>query len=297
MSINDTRALIKRAGSQAFRVLGSATAGFRPDPDFLLIGTKRGGTTSLYYDILKLPRVTTLFPSARWLPKANETKGIHYFDSNYHRGENWYRSYLPTRWARDRAAKRSGGRVLVGEASPYYLFHPLAAERAAGAVPNVKLIALLRDPVERTHSHWKERRRGDAEPLDFAEALAAEPDRLAGEEERLRSDQTYYSYAHEQQSYVAQSHYAQSLKPWIERYGRDNLLVLISEEYYADPTSALNQVADFLGTPRGTELVGEHRNAAAGADMDPAIREELRRTFAPDVAELERMLGRSLPWR
>jgi hypothetical protein len=185
----------------------------------------------------------------------------------------------------------------VGEASPYYLFHPLAAQRAAAMLPNVKLIALLRDPVERTYSHWKERRRGDAEPLDFAAALAAEPERLAGEEERLRSDPGYYSYAHEQQSYVAQSHYAQALRPWIERYGRDNLLVLVSEEYYADPTAALNQVADFLGTARGTALVGEHRNAAAGAGMDPATRDDLRRTFAPGIAELEEMLGRSLPWR
>src|SRR5699024_5454249 len=148
-------------------------------------------------------------------------------------------------------------------------------------VPNVKLIALLRDPVERCYSHWKERRRGDAEPLDFAAALAAEPDRLAGEEERLRSDPTYYSYPHEQQSYVAQSHYARALQPWIERFGQQNLLVLVSEEYYADPTSALNQVADFVGTAKGAPLAGEHRNAAGGAEMDPAIRAELRLTFAP----------------
>lgn len=296
MSVNDARALVKRAGSQAFRVVGAASARFRPDPDFLLIGTKRGGTTSLYYDILKLPQVATLFPSARLLPKANETKGIHFFDSNYQRGESWYRSYLPTRWARSRGSARCGGRVVVGEASPYYLFQPLAAERAAAMVPNAKLIALLRDPVERSYSHWKERRRNDAEPLDFAAAIAAEPSRLAGEEERLRSDPSYYSYAHEQQSYLAQSNYARSLKPWIERFGRENLLVVVSEEYYADPASALDQVADFLGISRGAAPVGEHRNAAAGTDLDPDLRDELRRTFAPDIAELEQMIGRTLPW-
>jgi hypothetical protein len=51
------KSLVKRAGSGVFRVVGSLTAGSRPLPDFLLIGTKRGGTTSLYYDILTLPQV------------------------------------------------------------------------------------------------------------------------------------------------------------------------------------------------------------------------------------------------
>ena len=89
------REFAKEAARTGFRLVGSATARFRPDPDFLLIGTKRGGTTSLYYDILKLPQSMPLFPSAKRLPKPNETKGIHFFDSNYSRGERWYRSTSP----------------------------------------------------------------------------------------------------------------------------------------------------------------------------------------------------------
>jgi hypothetical protein len=288
---------VRRAGSRAFRLLGAATARYRPDPDFLLIGAKRGGTTSLYYDILTMRGVLTLFPSARWLPKANETKGTHFFDTNYFRGEAWYRSYLPTHWARQRGADAAGGRVVVGEASPYYLFHPLAAERAAATVPDVKLIAILRDPVMRTYSHWKERRRNNAESLAFPDAIAAEEVRLAGEEERLRSDPQYYSYPHEQQSYIAQSRYARALRPWVQRFGRERLLVLISEEYHADPGAGLAQVADFLGIERPPVTMGRHLNAASGADLDPALRTELRALFDPDVRELEDLLGRRLPWR
>lgn len=288
--------LAKGAGSGAFRVIGSLTAGVRPDPDFLLIGTKRGGTTSLYYDILKQPQVVTLFPSARFLPKANETKGIHYFDSNSHRGERWYRSYLPSRWSRRRASRRLGRRVVVGEASPYYLFHPLAAERAYAMVPNAKLIVLLRDPVMRTYSHWKERRRGGAEELDFAAALDAEPSRLEGEEEKLRADPSYYSYAHEQQSYVAQSRYAPALSRWADLFGIENILVIPSEEYYADPASAIEDIADFLGIDYVVVDAGEHRNAAKGEALDPAMHARLSALFADDNAELERMIGRTLPW-
>ncbi|MEY2848674.1 MAG: hypothetical protein RI885_1339 [Actinomycetota bacterium] len=288
--------IVKRAGSGAFRVLGSLTADLRPDPDFLLIGTKRGGTTSLYYDLLKQPQVITLFPSARLLPKANETKGIHFFDSNWDRGERWYRSYLPSRWARRRATSRLGRRVIVGEASPYYLFHPLAAERAHATVPDAKIIVLLRDPVMRTYSHWKERRRNSAEPLGFADALDAEQSRLSGEEERLRTDPGYYSYAHEQQSYAGQSRYASALGRWVDLFGIESILVLPSEEYYAQPAVTLRRISEFLGIDYVDVSVGEHRNAATGDDLDPEMRSRLSALFAADNAELERMIGRSLPW-
>lgn len=288
--------LVMRTGSGAFRVVGSATASRRPMPDFLLIGTKRGGTTSLYYDLLKVPQIVTLFPSARYLPKANETKGAHFFDSNYHRGLRWYRSYLPTERSRERAQRRLGRPVIVGEASPYYLFHPLAAERAHAAAPDAKLLVLLRDPVQRTYSHWKERRRSNAEPLDFDQALAAEEPRLAGEEQKLIADPRYYSYAHEQQSYVAQSRYARALRRWSDLYGMDRILVVPSEEFYADQAGTVARVAEFLGVDGSAVPAGARMNAAAGEKLSPEVQARLSATFAEDNAELERMIGRPLPW-
>jgi hypothetical protein len=288
--------MVKRAGSAVFRIIGSATAGSRPVPDFLLVGTKRGGTTSLYYDILKLPQVIPLFPSAKRLPKANETKGVHFFDSNFWRGERWYRSYMPSRSARRRAERAVGKRVIVGEASPYYLFHPLAAERTAALVPDARIIVLLRDPVMRTYSHWKERRRSDAEPLEFAEALQAEDARLAGEEKRLRDDPSYYSYAHEQQSYVTQSRYVRALRTWAELFGMENILVLASEDYYSDPASTMKTIAEFLGIDYAPMADAEHRNAAVGDGIDPQTRERLASLFSEDNAELEALIGRRLPW-
>ncbi len=290
------REIVKRAGSGAFRAYGSLTAAGRPDPEFLLIGTKRGGTTSLYYDILKQPQVIPLFPSARYLPKANDTKGIHFFDTNYSRGERWYRSNLPTLAARHRTERRLGKPAVVGEASPYYLFHPLAAQRAAGMVPDAKLILLLRDPVMRTYSHWKERRRNNAEPLDFLAALEAEDGRLAGEEERIIAEPGYYSYAHEQQSYATQSRYIVPLRRWVELFGIENVLVIASEDYYSDPGAAVAGVTGFLGIDYAPLTSAEHRNAAAGEAMDPAIQRMLSERFEPDTRELEELIGRKLPW-
>lgn len=297
-ALSTVKRFVLRTGSGAFRVLGSTTAELRPLPDFLLIGTKRGGTTSLYYDLLNVPQIVPMFPSARFLPKANETKGVHFFDSFYGKGMRWYRSYMPTAWSRRRAEQRLGKPVVVGEASPYYLFHPLAAARAYAAMPNAKIVALLRDPVERTHSHWKERRRSNAEPLDFADALEAEEQRLAGEEERIIAEAPHYiSYPHEQQSYVAQSRYVHGLRRWADLYGMANILVLTSEDYYADQPATVATVARFLGLEAPDLEIGGHLNAAPGGSMDPGLRRRLQEGFAEDNAELERLIGRPLPWQ
>lgn len=262
----------------------------------MIIGTKRGGTTSFYFDLLGHTHVCPLFPRPDHLPKAAATKGIHYFDQNFHRGERWFRSNLPSSLARGRQERRVGAPVITGEASPYYLFHPAAAERAHAVVPAAKLILVLRDPVMRTYSHWKERRRSRAEELDFAAALDAEDERIAGAAQLLRSDPAAYSYAHEQQSYARQSEYDTSLAVWLEHYSRDQVLVLSSENYYREPQAALDRALDFLGLPGQSIASGKVRNAAAGDDLDPAMRAKLAARFAPHVDNLEQMTGETFPW-
>jgi hypothetical protein len=273
-----------------------ATARWRPNPDFLVIGAKRGGSTSLYYDLLRHSSICPLFPRPDRLPKANATKGVHYFDSNYHRGAAWYRSHLPSSAVRTRHARRAGAPVSTGEASPYYLYHPAAAERAHAMLPEAKILAVLRDPVLRTYSHWKERRRNNAEPLDFAAAIEAEDARIGDDEARLQADPTFYSYAHEQQSYARQSEYVTALERWYARYPAEQILVFASEDYYQRPQATLDRVLDFLGLPREQIASGEVRNAAAGSDLDPELRSRLSERFAPYNARLATLTGQSFPW-
>lgn len=287
------------AGRAAIRRYGMSTAALRPGPDFLLIGAKRGGSTSLYYTLLAHPQIMALFPSARLLPKANHTKGVHYFDTNYGRGQAWYRSHFPSAAARRAARHRAGGRVVAGEGSPYYLFHPLAAERAARDVPGTRILVILRDPVERAFSHYRERRRQDAEPLaTFEDALAAEPDRLAGERERIESRPGHRSYAHEQQSYRAQGEYATHLRRWLGFFPADRVHIMIAEDFYADQQRTLDEAAVFLGL-RAAPLPAEALrvwNAAPSQSLKPATRRRLAGHYAPFNADLETLLGRSLPW-
>lgn len=286
------RGLLKRSA----RAVGVATSAFRPSPDFLIIGAKRAGTTSFYFDLIEHEAILRLYPPPMPRVKADATKGVHYFDSNFTRDDRWYRSYFPTSATRSLVRRRTGMPTVAGEASPFYLFHPAAAERAHRTLPETRIIVLLRDPVLRTYSHWKERRRGDAEELDFLDALDAETDRLAGERERLLGDPGYTSYPWEHQSYFTQSLYAKSLRPWVEAFGRDRIFVAASEDYYQEPNRVLGDVHEFLGLPRMATATGTIRNAAKGAPLEAGLRADLRARFAAPNRELVELLAQTFRW-
>lgn len=273
-----------------------ATASIRPDPDFLLIGAKRGGSTSYYFDLLSHPQVLELFPRPDRLPKAAATKGIHYFDSNYFRGRRWYASHLPS--ARVRTAQQlvAHGPVVTGEGSPYYLTHPAAATRVANDLPQVKLIAVLRDPVQRAYSHWKERVREGREPLSFTEALNAESSRAGDDALRLQRDPHFYSYAHEHQTYLTQSMYGAALTRWRSQFPESSFLIIRSEDYYADPVVELNKAARFLGIEESRFRPGEALNAAPGNGLDDASRHRVEGLLRDDARDLRALTGVTWDW-
>jgi hypothetical protein len=260
-------------------------------PDYLIIGAKRGGTTSLERYLEQHPGIGSRFPAFQTL------KGVYFFDENYQRGERWYRGHFPTAWARRLSALRAPDqRFIVGESSPYYLFHPLAAERAAATAPQTQIIVLLRDPVERAWSHWKASRRGGIESLSFADALAAEEERLAGEEDRIRSTPGYTSVAHRHQSYAAQGRYVHSLPRWLDAFPRSQMLILASERLYQDPQGTVDEVTDFLGLTRwplrNTRKWGNH----ADDPERPPVLIDVAAAFVEDNKRLEQLLGTSFEW-
>lgn len=268
---------------------GVRTADKRPLPDFLIVGTKRGGTTSLWNYLIEHPLVPRLFPA--W-----NTKTSHYFEENWSHDEAWYRSHFPTKRFRSLLERRHGGPSRVGEAAPLYMYHPSAAERAHSTVPDVKLIVLLRDPVERAYSHWKERRTNQVEPLDFDEALEQEGERTKGERERLIADPSYVSTAHDWYSYRARGRYLEHLEPWLERFDRDQFMFIRSEDLYTEPARVYDDVVSFLGLPRHELLDFKVYNDRPSSPMDEDVRTELTEYYRPFNAALAERLGMTFDW-
>lgn len=218
-------AAVRTAGRHAAR----ATSGLRMVPTFLIIGAKRCGSTSLFQYVSSHPGVAPCYVA----------KGTHYFDVNYGRGWRWFRSNFPL---------VTPGKI-TGEASPYYMFHPLAPARMAAALPGAKLIAVLRDPVTRAYSHYQYERRRGFEDLSLDEALDREEERLAGEAERMAAEPGYDSFEFRHHAYLARGRYAEQLDHMLRHFPADRLLVLQSEALFANPDAAIGAVWDHLGLP------------------------------------------------
>ncbi|GAA1529130.1 sulfotransferase [Nocardioides humi] len=282
---------LKDVANLTTRGYGLATSSLRPGPDFLVIGTKRGGTTSLFGYLTQHPSLLGLFPEPRG------RKSTDFFFKHDGRSERWYRSHFHTRQHRRRVERRTGDRPLGGEASPYYLWDPRVARRVHDLAPGVKAIALLRDPVERAWSHYQERTENGVEPLGFAAALAAEERRTDGELDRMLADPAYYSSAHDWYSYRARGVYLPQLENWLRVFPREQLLVLRSEDMYDDVQGTFDRVCAFLGVSR--HLLPNRRplNASRTRSSVPEPqRAELAEFYAPHIRRLEAFLGRDLHW-
>jgi hypothetical protein len=246
-----------------------ASAGSRELPGFLIIGTQRGGTTSLFDYLTRHPDVGETLK-----------KEIHFFDLHFHRGLDWYRAHFPI----------SGAAAIVGEASPSYLLHPEAPSRVHAALPSVTLIALLRNPIDRAWSHYQLNAKRGHEPLAFEEAIAREPERLAGAAAGAH-DESWRLF-----SYLSRGLYADQLQRWLRFFPREQLLIVKSEDLYRDPAAIYDQTVQRLGLRRWPLQRFRARHAGSYAGMEPETRERLAEYFAPHNARLYEMLGRDLDW-
>jgi hypothetical protein len=204
---------------------------------------------------------------------------------------------FPTRRRMAAAAREDGRRIVTGEASPYYLFHPLAAARAARILPDARLVVLLRDPVERAWSHYRHEVRAGREPLGFADALAAEPVRLAGAEAALRAGLTNAAtLAHRTSSYIARGRYAHQLRRWLEHYPREQLLVVQAEALFEEPVREFGRVVEHLGVAQMAEPRFDVFNAGRPTPIERDVRAHLADVFREPNADLEDLLGTRLTW-
>ena len=237
-------------------------------PDFLGLGTQKGGTTTLHTLLAADPRFE--------LPACKE---VHYFDLRHHEPIEWYAAHF--------AHTKPG--QLCGEISPYYLFHPDVPSRIQALLPRVKLIVLLRDPVERALSQVFHAKRRGFESLEVADALDAEQARLA----------TGDPYSLQKHSYVSRSRYIEQLDRYTALFPETQLLVLRSEDLFEQPNAAWKQLMDFLGvavTQLPLALPSANAGVGEATSLDPSIRVRLRKELEPTARAVKQRYGFGWSW-
>jgi len=244
-----------------------------PRVDVVIGGVQKGGTTALDQALRS--------HSAMRMPAEKEP---HWFDID----EN----FADPR--RDIAEYHAlwGDKLATGlccDSTPSYLWWPGAVQRIHDYNPAIRWIVLLRDPAERAYSHWNMQRNRGNEALSFADALKAEPERLA----------TGSPVTQRRHSYLSRGFYGQQLGRLFSRFPRDQVLAMRSDRLRTDFAASVNEVLDFLGLESFGKL--DPRTAHEG-DYDTALSAEDRAwlvaRYAQDIAEVEKLLGWDLAaWR
>ncbi|MEP7089085.1 MAG: sulfotransferase [Nocardioidaceae bacterium] len=277
------RGLVTWARSAA-RGVGTLTARWRMTPSFIVVGAQRAGTTTLY-------RVLSEHPSVM---RPTVSKGIGYFDLSYDRGPRWYRGHFPLTWS---GRRRAGADAVTFESSGYYLFHPLAAERIARDLPGVRLVVMVREPVERAYSaHRHELARG-FETEEFERALELEPERTEGEREKMLADPSYQSFEHRHHSYLARSRYSEQIVRLQEAVGADRVWIVDADRFFEQPHEEFELLRAWLGLAPWRPTSVEQWNARPRDPLSPELRSRLTDYFEPFDRVLAEQMGRTPRWR
>jgi hypothetical protein len=287
--------LLSSAKATSRRWYQATTGPIRLKPDFIIIGVARGGTTSLYNYLIDHPNIR---PAA--------AKEVHFFDNQFYKGKYWYQGQFPYTIQKYYAENVRKEKFLTGEASPYYIYHPYAASRIAEALPQVKLVLLLRNPVERAYSHYSWEVSWGTETLSFEEAIEREQARIATEIPRLA---TQYGFNHQHFSYVTRGHYAEQIQIWFKHFSRDQFLILKSEDMYKEPAGIYKQIIEFLELPIAEQKVAgrefkqynqpEQRKSGVPftpKKISPETRQRLIEYYRPHNDRLYELLGRDFAW-
>lgn len=277
---------VKTLGRAVSIRVGSATSRRRQLPSFILVGAQRAGTTSFFRALQSHPLIHS----------ANYHKGVNYFDVNYDQGSAWYQGHFPTTGHLQRRTKDVDGDPVTFEASGYYMFHPRAAERMARDLPDVRILMMLRDPVERAFSAWKHEHARGFETETFERALELEESRLAGEIERMCADDHYQSAKHRHQAYRLRGQYAEQLLRLREHFPADRIHAIESESFFEEPETTYSGVLDFLELPRVMPDRFDRWNGRPSSPMLESTRDELHEHFAPHDRALGGLLGREPAW-
>ena len=254
-------------------------------PDFLIIGAARSGTTSLYEYLVQHPSI---------IPGTG--KEVYFFDKEFAKGVNWYRSFFPTKTNKSKLEKKLQTKCITGEATPRYLHHPHTPKRVFELIPNVKLIVLMRNPIDRAYSHYQMEVGSGNEELSFEEAVEQEEDRILGDMKKMEKNENFYSVKFYRKSYLTRGKYAEQIKRWFEYFPRDQFLFLKSEDLYSDPSKIYHKVLEFLELPKfDLDSFKAHRMRKYSAISDDT-RKKLSDYFKPHNEQLYQLLGKNFGW-
>tara|TARA_B100001123_G_C15227741_1_gene993870 strand:- start:48 stop:875 length:828 start_codon:yes stop_codon:yes gene_type:complete len=252
------------------------TASSRVLPNFIIAGTVRSGTTSLYNYICNHPSV---------LPAAYDEIG--FFDSNFQLGTMWYQSMFPTKKQMELVQEKTNF-CLTGEDTPFYFWNKDAIKRISELIPNCKIIMIFRNPVDRAYSNYQLGKRENKEDLSFEKTIEIEKQIINKGTKNLNFS--------EPRTYLIKSLYSLQLKNWLTSFSKDQLYFLSTEQLSSKPNETMSGIFNFLGLPRHTLSEFKKEKKAIYPEMNISTRNDLLEFFKPYNNELFSLIGNNFSW-
>lgn len=251
--------MIRTSVKKVFECPLFLTAKWRRLPDFILLGAQKSGTTSLFSYLTEHPDI---------LRNPLNYKELYFFNTHYGSGLNFYRHFFPFKW-------RKG---LVGEATTTYLHSLEAPERVATCLPDVKLIVILRDPVDRAISHYYHHVKRGREQRTLDEAFSSD---LLEQYEQSTLEDDGFTFR-----YLNNGDYAAHLKNWQQHFSEERFLVCAAEEMFERPQKVYDQACQFLGVERLDMSEFKARNIGSKREDTSSVEQRLFDFYRPRVQRL-----------
>jgi len=258
------------------------TGPLRVLPDFIIIGSMKCGTTSLYYDICEHPCAS---------PAAYDEIG--FFDSNFHLGLNWYRSMFPTK-RRIEDIRRKEGVAITGEDTPFYFWNPVAAKRIQKLLPNIKLITILRNPIDRAYSEYQDLVSSESNSPSFETFIENEINTRRKDSSLITEEN--FEIFNQKNSYLLKGIYVDQLKIWAGLFPKEQIFTLSTENLNSEPITALESVFQYLNLPDYKIKNTQRQKQKKYVPMNSQTRKILIEFFKPHNERLFKFIGKKFDW-
>ncbi len=260
-----------------------AITGFiRVIPDFLVIGAKRCGTTSLYQHLPEHPCIS-----------KSPYDNMGFFNDNFHLGINWYKSFFPTIFTRNKI-KSKFGNCLTFDVTTTYMEEESTANNVYQTKPNMKIIVILRNPVDRAYSQYHLNVREKVEKRSFEEVIEENMNRL--DKESHERHEIKPQFLAEKNNYLKKGLYAQQLRHWLKIFPRKNILIMSTDEFESNQQTIYNKIFGFLNICQFEIKNTEKMEKGNYTPMESETRSLLLDYFRSYNNELFKLIDKKFDW-
>lgn len=226
---------------------------------FICVGAQKAGTSTLHDILMQHPDLI--------LPELKET---HHFrdEEKFNQGKNHYFDYY---------FKRKNQNSLYGEIDPEYSYFENSANRIKSYFPNLKIIFVLRNPVDRAHSHYLMTKRRGLETLSFDKAVKVEEHRLSSHYNRIHF------------SYVSRGRYLEQIIRFENLFGADNVKIVLFDDFVMNTKFIVDDITKFIGLSEYDYDYQVKSNSASES------RSKFLRDFIYQNNKLKTLIGKAIP--